>query len=306
MIKPEYRAQVDLLLQLLPYVAKEEIFALKGGTAINLFVRDLPRLSVDMDLAYLPFDARKDALINIQEGLKRIKTAMEKTIPGLKVHTVSLKGGTDVKLNCQHSKAQIKIEVNTITRGHLFPVRMMPVRDLVQDEFGKFAAIQVVSHGELYGGKICAALDRQHPRDLFDVKLLLENEGFTHDVKQGFVLGLLSHYKPIHELLNPVFKNQEPAFNSQFAGMTAIEFSYKDYENTRTLLVDTLKKHLSEDDKKLILGFEKGKPGWSLFSQEKIKDFPAIQWKLQNIKKLILENPGKHGQLTKSLEEVLK
>jgi predicted nucleotidyltransferase component of viral defense system len=74
MIKKEYKAQVDLLLQVLPYVAKEKIFALKGGTAINLFVRDMPRLSVDIDLTYLPFDNRKDALKNIQDGLKPNKS----------------------------------------------------------------------------------------------------------------------------------------------------------------------------------------------------------------------------------------
>ena len=50
MILQAYKAQVDLLLQILPHIAKEEIFALKGGTAINLFVRDMPRLSIDIDL----------------------------------------------------------------------------------------------------------------------------------------------------------------------------------------------------------------------------------------------------------------
>lgn len=99
MISPGYRAQVNLLLQVLPYVAKENTFALKGGTAINLFVRDMPRLSVDIDLTYLPLDSREDALKNIQKGFNRIKTDLEKNIQGLKVHAVSLNGGTDVKLN---------------------------------------------------------------------------------------------------------------------------------------------------------------------------------------------------------------
>ena len=94
---------VDLLLQVLPYVAKEKNFALKGGTAINLFVRDMPRLSVDIDLTYLPLDSRKDALNNIQDGLTRIKADIEKNIPDVKVHTVPLNGGTDVKLNVQRN-----------------------------------------------------------------------------------------------------------------------------------------------------------------------------------------------------------
>jgi len=61
MIADIYRSQVELLLRVLPYVAKEKVFALKGGTAINLFVRDLPRLSVDIDLTYLPFEDRATA-----------------------------------------------------------------------------------------------------------------------------------------------------------------------------------------------------------------------------------------------------
>jgi hypothetical protein len=55
---PFYR-QVVLLIELLPLVARERCFALKGGTAINLFVRDLPRLSVDIDLTYLPIKCPK-------------------------------------------------------------------------------------------------------------------------------------------------------------------------------------------------------------------------------------------------------
>ncbi|HUX55761.1 MAG TPA: nucleotidyl transferase AbiEii/AbiGii toxin family protein [Bacteroidales bacterium] len=305
MILEAYRTQVDLLLRILPYVAKEEIFALKGGTAINLFVHDLPRLSVDIDLTYLPLDSRDEALKNIHKGLGRIKSSIELAIEGLKVSAVSLNGDTDVKLNCQFPNAQIKIEVNTITRGHLFPVRLMHVTDRVQNEFGKFAAINVVSHAELYGSKICAALDRQHPRDMFDIKQFFDSEGLDDDVCQGFILSALSHNKPIHELLNPIIKDQKSAFNAQFAGMTAIEFSYEDYEKERKILIDIMNLLLSKDDKELILGFEKGEPDWNKFPHKGIKDFPAIKWKLHNINKLKLANPIKHSKLIRSLEAVL-
>ena len=227
MILAIYKAQVDLLLQVLPHVAKEKIFALKGGTAINLFVRDMPRLSVDIDLTYLPLDSRENALQNIQDGLNQIKVDIEKNVPEVKVQTVPLNGGTDVKLNCQGKNAQIKIEVNTITRGNVFPTQLMQVVDSVQDEFGKFAAINMVSLAELYGGKICAAIDRQHPRDVFDVKLLLENEGLTDEIWDGVKIGMISHYKPINELLSPILKDQKSVFDNQFAGMTSVEFTYK-------------------------------------------------------------------------------
>ena len=181
----------------------------------------------------------------------------------------------------------------------------MQVKDTVQEEFGKFVAINIVSHAELYGGKICAALDRQHPRDLFDVKLLLDSEGFSNEVCYGFIVGLLSHYKPIHELIDPILKDQKSAFDAQFAGMSTIEFSYNDYENTRHQLVTLINRSLTDDDKNLIFSFEKGIPDWGLFPYEIIKDLPAVQWKLLNINKLIKENPSKHEQLVLALEKVL-
>ena len=305
MILHKYKEQVDLLFQVLPYVAKENMFALKGGTAINLFVREMPRLSVDIDLTYLPLNSRNDALKNLAEGLNRIKVDIEKNIKGVRVHSVSLNGKTDVKLNCQGQNAQIKIEVNTITRGNIFPTKLMQVVDSVQDEFGKFAAINVVSFAELYGGKICAAVDRQHPRDIFDVKLLFENEGFTNDVWDGFKTGLISHYKPISELLSPILKDQKSAFDKQFLGMARVNFSYGDYENTRQRLIDTISERLTDKDKKFLVSFEIGEPQWDLFPYDVLKDLPAIKWKLINIRRLKKENIDKHQQIIKNLKDVL-
>lgn len=306
MILPVYRAQVDLLLQVLPYVAKEEVFALKGGTAINLFIREMPRLSVDIDLTYLPLDSRTEALKNIEEGLGRIKADIEKNVPGITINTVPLNGGTDVKLNCQGQGAQIKIEANTITRGNVFPTELMQVVDSVQDEFDKFAAINVVSFAELYGGKICAAVDRQHPRDIFDVKLLLDNEGFTDEIWQGFMIGMISHYKPISELISPILKNQKSAFDNQFSGMTSVDFSYEDYETTRATLIETIQKRIIDNDKKFLLSFEMGEPNWDLFPHKVLKDLPAIKWKLLNIEKLKKANPKKHEQMIVYLKKLLE
>ena len=305
MILPKYRAQVDLLLQALPHVAKEEVFALKGGSAINLFVRNLPRLSVDIDLTYLPFDDRKTALSNISGTLSRIKERLEASIKGINVIPTPLNQGEDVKLNCQLKNAQIKIEVNTTTRGHIFPVRLLQVTESVQDEFGKFAAINVVSHAELFGGKICAALDRQHPRDLFDVKLLLENEGYSPDIKIGFMVALLSHMRSMSEILQPHLLDQQSAFEKQFAGMSLIPFTYADYETTRTQLIHTINSSWTETDKNFLLSFKKGAPDWELLPIPVLKDLPAIKWKLENINKLIRDNPTKHAELLDKLKKVI-
>jgi predicted nucleotidyltransferase component of viral defense system len=305
MILQKYKAQVDLLLQVLPHVAKEEVFALKGGTAINLFVRDMPRLSVDIDLTYLPFDDRATALQKISEALAGIKNRLETSIRGITVTSAPPREGQDVKLNCQLGNAQIKIEVNTTTRGNILPVRLMQISESVQNEFHKFAAIKVVSHAELFGGKICAALDRQHPRDLFDVHLLLENEGYTNDIKIGFMAALLSHMRSMSEILQPHFLDQQSAFEKQFAGMASIPFTYQDFEATRKRLVNTINSQWNDNDRTFLLSFKKGAPDWNLFPNAELKNLPAIHWKLENIGKLKTKNPKKHADLVAALETKL-
>jgi predicted nucleotidyltransferase component of viral defense system len=304
MIDPKHRAQVELLLQTIPYVAKEEIFALKGGTAINLFIRSLPRLSVDIDLTYIPINDRETALSEISEGLGRIKADLEKSIPGISVTAVS-REGEDAKINCQLQKAQIKIEVNTTTRGTISDPDLLKVDKKVQESFGRFAAIKVVSMAEMFGGKICAALDRQHPRDLFDVKLLLENEGLTEEIKYGFLVALISHMRPINELLNPTFIDQRNAFETQFSGMSDIPFSYEEFEKTREELISQIISKLTLEDKRFLVSFKEADPIWEFFNVENASELPAVRWKLQNIERLKRENPQKHSDLVDTLEKVL-
>lgn len=167
----EYRSQVSLLLQVLPEVANEPVFALHGGTAINLFVRNMPRLSVDIDLTYTLIESREASLKTILTHLDRLKTKFTTSFPKA---CISLQRQT-LKLYITTSNAQIKLEVNQINRGLIgHPVTLI-LCEKAQQEFDAFCSIPVVPLGQLYGGKICAALDRQHPRDLFDIKYFLEN-----------------------------------------------------------------------------------------------------------------------------------
>jgi predicted nucleotidyltransferase component of viral defense system len=226
MIKQAYKNQVVLLLNVLPEVAKENCFALHGGTAINLFIRDMPRLSVDIDLTYLPIEERGTTLANIAAALERIKSNLEKVIKDARITHREGVG----KLLISARGVEIKLEVNLVMRGTLAaPVRMQLCQK-VQNDFEAFSAIDVVPIGQLYGGKICAALDRQHPRDLFDIKYLLENEGFTNEIKEGFLLCLLSSDRPINEVISPDFQDQHQAIDNQFAGMSEEAFSYEEYE----------------------------------------------------------------------------
>lgn len=304
MISPVYRAQVDLLLRVLPYVAKEEAFALKGGTAINLFVRDMPRLSVDIDLTYLPFDKREDALREIAAALHRIKDRVEKAIPGLAATVAAQSGGQEAKLICKSADATIKIEVNTAMRGSLWPARKLEITNATQNEFGKSAVVSVVSSGELYGGKICAALDRQHPRDLFDIHQLLANEGITDEIRLGFLASLLSHTRPIHEVIRPNFQDQRELFEKHFAGMAIAPFTYDDFEAARTRLVETIHARMTAEDRAFLLSFKNAEPNWGLIPLEKLRDMPAVRWKLSNIQQL-KKNRAKHAAQLKALEKAL-
>jgi len=306
MIAAKYKAQVDLLLTILPLVAKERSFALKGGTAINLFIREMPRLSVDIDLTYTSVtDNRDTALKNISDALNRIENDIKKTVSDISVTHVPPHQGEDVKLNCQIPGAHVKIEVNTTTLGIVMPVRMMPITDIVQTEYKKFAAINIVAHGELFGGKICAALDRQHPRDIFDIYHLLQNEGFSEEIKLGFIMFLLSHFRPMSELIDPHLSDQKQTFETQFSGMTVTPFTYENFEHTRTQLIYEVRKSLTNNDKKFFLSFKKGEPQWELFPMKELKDLPAVKWKLQNIQNLKAKNPEKHSALYRTLEEKL-
>jgi predicted nucleotidyltransferase component of viral defense system len=293
-----YRRQVSLLLTVLPEVAKEKCFALHGGTAINLFVRDMPRLSVDIDLTYLPIEDRNTSFAHIAEALERIKTSIEKIIPNAKVSRQQ----NAIKLQISANKVDIKLEVNPVNRGALSEPVEMVLCAKAQNDFEVFCVMPVVTPGQLFGGKIIAALDRQHPRDLFDIKYLLDTEGFPLKIKEGFLHYLICSDRPINEVITPNFQDQRATMENQFAGMTDEAFDYEEYENVREKLVQTIHANLTEDDKNFLLSVKNATPDWSIYNFER---FPAIRWKLQNLRNLKENNPEKHGELYKALEKKL-
>ncbi|WP_202409492.1 nucleotidyl transferase AbiEii/AbiGii toxin family protein [Hufsiella arboris] len=185
--KEEYEQQVRLLVSILPIIDKEKIFALKGGTAINLFYRPFPRLSVDIDLLYLPMDDRETAWQNIKEAFVRIAGGIKKVMPAAKIQNTTLQQEDSLRIIVSLGDVRIKIELSPVIRGTVFAPQRMSVREEVEKDFG-YTEILVASHADLYAGKICAALDRQHPRDLFDVKQLYENEGLTDDLRKTVIV----------------------------------------------------------------------------------------------------------------------
>ncbi|WP_114450919.1 MULTISPECIES: hypothetical protein [Pseudidiomarina] len=135
---------------------------------------------------------------------------------------------------------------------------------------------------------MCAALDRQHPRDLFDTKLLLENIGFTDEIKRSFIFALISSNRPTHEMLVPNILDQRAAFENQFEGMSNVVFTYADFEATRVKLIETVTRSLNEADKQFLLSFNGLEPDWSIHDY---RQFPSVKWKLMNLAKFKKECP---------------
>lgn len=297
-----YRKQVSLILRVLPIVATESCFALKGGTAINLFIRNMPRLSVDIDLAYLPVQPRDESLKEIDASLKNIASKIEKTISGSKVRTAVLRG-TDfvVKLLVSAADVQIKIEVTPVLRGTVFPTRMLTVAEKVLEEFG-FAEIAVVSFEDLYGGKLVAALDRQHPRDLYDVRLLLKNEGLTRDLFRAFLVYLISHDRPMSEIIAPNLRDIQHEFEHGFVGMTVDQVAPEELEETRKLLIEQIHNAFTDSDRNFLMSIKRGTPQWELLDIPGVDELPAVRWKLQNLGNL---KPAKRDELMEKLKTAL-
>ncbi len=283
-----YSKQVSLLIRVMPSVYKIRDFAVHGGTAINLFHRNLSRYSVDIDLTYIPIADRESSLQAINQHLAILKASIEKTVPGIRIiHKKEV-----LKLLCCVNGTTVKIEVNGTKRGLIGDMQTLPLCDKAKKEFGMTCFANIVSWSQLYGGKIVAALSRQHPRDLFDCRGITGEE--FAEVKSGFMLCLLGSDKPIIESLAPNPIDQNDALENQFVGMTDEPFSYGDYETSRKNLIEVVNAGLSELDREFLISFENGEPAWDKCCGGNLSHYPSVKWKLQNIEVLKKKNPSKH------------
>ena len=294
--------QAKLMLRILPIVVEEKVFALKGGTAINFFVRDMPRLSVDIDLVYLPLSKREDALIEISQSLSRIALKIKRMFPGIVIAEKKNDVGFLTKLIIRQDKAVVKIEPNLVLRGSVYPVETRTLVSKAQDMFEMYLEAPTLSIGDLYGGKICAALDRQHPRDFFDIKVFFEHEKFTDTVRKAFIVYLISHNRPMIELLNPRFYDFRDVYDSEFKGMVEDYIEYKELVETRYELVKNIKNSITHKEKQFIVSVQDGDPMWELLGLKGIEKLPAVKWKLLNVKKM---NPVKRKEVVMKLQDYL-
>lgn len=297
----DFNKTVELLLEILPYAMKDTRVALKGGTAINFFHRDFPRLSVDIDLCYLPLESREETFNHLHEILKQIKTDLENDLKLDVTSNHPFDGKKEAKLTARKDDIEVKIEPNYTLRSSLFNSVIIPLSPLAQKKFGVEVEVLCLSLPDTFGGKICAALDRQHPRDLFDVKNLFDNEGITVDVKDSFLFYLISHNRPINELLDPNFKNIENEYNDEFVSMAKVDVPLEELIEVRAELVQGIKNALTENDKKFLVSFVSNNPDWTLVRDDKIKDFPSVKWKMMNQKKMKESKLSEYIELVKNV-----
>lgn len=299
-----YTDTVRLLLDVAPDVFANELFAMKGGTAINLFVLDMPRLSVDIDVVYLPrATPREDALLAINQQLAAIADQVAKR--GLQARLVPSKDLGDTKLIVENDNAQVKIEVNTVFRGSVLAPESRSLSSRTARLFAAEIDLPVLAKDELYAGKLVAAVDRQHPRDLFDVWQLYQAGGITDGMVECFVIYLAGHNRPIHEVLFGNPKNITAEYERAFLGMTDVACPLAVLLHTQEQLRQELPARLSTEQKRFLLGLASAQPDWSLLACPHAAELPALRWKLSNLERFRKQRKNDFNAQIAALEKAL-
>jgi len=299
-----YLDTARMLVQVAPFVFTDDALALKGGTAINLFTRDMPRLSVDLDLVFAdPAVPREQALRRINAAIRLASERLTKS--GFQTRASTAAGAGETKLLVRRGSIEVKIEVNFVLRGTVRPVRVASLTPRARETLLADLEIPVASLEDLYGGKLVAALDRQHPRDLFDVLQLFENEGITNGIRRAFVVYLASHTRPVHEVLFPRLRDVTQDYENNFVGMTLAPVSLDKLLEARDRMLSELHAGLGENEVNFLRSLVRAEPDWPLLEIPHLDTMPSLRWKLQNLEKLKASNPNKFSEQAKALDDAL-
>lgn len=299
-----YADTVRLLLSVAPDVFASDVFAMKGGTAINLFVQDMPRLSVDIDVVYLPWQTPRDeALQAINQELAAIATRVAPL--GVQTRLVRSKDLGDTKLIVENDSSQVKVEVNVVFRGSVLPTERRPLSSRSSDLFGVEFELPMLARDELYASKLVAALDRQHPRDLFDVWQLYESGGISDGMVECFVVYLAGHNRPPHEVLFGNDKDVAAEYERAFVGMTEVDSSLDTLLEARRQLRSELPQRLTAAQRQFLTGLVRAEPDWSLLHCQHAAQLPALRWKLSNLETFRQRRPEDFTKQAEILEGLL-
>jgi hypothetical protein len=303
-MNPIYLDTARLLTQIAPLVFSDGTFALKGGTAINMFIRDLPRLSVDLDLVFIDHSLTRDkALGHINEAIRQ--SADRLNARGFQTRTTMMADSGETKLLVRRGGIEVKIEVNFVMRGTVHPVRQATLTPRARELLLADLEIPVVSLEDLYGGKLVAAMDRQHPRDLFDVMQLFAHEGISPGIRRAFVVYLACHNRPVHEVLFPTLRDISQEYERNFKGMTSEPVELPELLATRERMMHELQSGLDSDERRFLLTLIANQPEWPLLGIEHVDQLPGIRWKLHNLGQLQKANARKFAEQADMLARLL-
>ena len=126
--------------------------------------------------------------------------------------------------------------------------------------------------------------------------------GSATSLRQAFIVYLLSHDRPMSEVLKPTLKNIEAAFTHGFSGMTRDPVELADLLAARAALIKSIVGDMPAAHRKFLISFERGEPDWDLLGLPNAAELPAVRWRQQNLDKL---SPNKRAILVARLEEVL-
>ncbi len=300
-----YLDSARLLTRVAPLVLGDDTFAIKGGTAINMFVRDMPRLSVDLDLVFPDHTlSRKQALKRINEAIRQSVARLKKQ--GFQTHAPVSADAGETKLLVRQAATEVKIEVNFVMRGTVNPVRMASLTQNARDTLQADLEIPVVSLEDVYGGKLVAAMDRQHPRDLFDVMQLFAHEGITAGIRRAFVVYLASHNRPVHEVLFPSLRDIRREFEHNFAGKTVEPVELDALLAARERMVRELQQGLTADERRFLMSLVAAEPEWKLLNVPHLEQLPGLRWKLQNLERLQKSDARKFAEQSDTLTRLFE
>lgn len=300
-----YLDSARLLAQVAPFVVVDNTFALKGGTAINLFIRDMPRLSVDLDLIFTDHTVPRDQALRCISDILSQSAARLRQL-GFQTHAPATADSNETKLLVRRGAIEVKIEANFVLRGTVLPVRRQSLTPNAQEALLADIEIPIASLEDVYGGKLVAAMDRQHPRDLFDVQQLFAHEGITASIRRAFVVYLASHNRPVHEVLFPSLRDIRREFEYNFVGMTARPVELDALLDVRQRMMRELQQGLDANERGFLLSLAAAEPEWSLLEVGHLEQLPGLRWKLQNLKSLRKTNAQKFSQQRKLLEDLLQ
>lgn len=281
-----YADRVQLLVDVLPALDGEPRFALKGGTAINLFEHDLPRLSVDIDVTWLPTQDFETDSREIEAALGDLSRGLKSRMPQLQINMSRAQDAThSCRIIAQRGRARVQIETTPVMRGTVHPIRRVRIQPGVERQFG-FAEVQVVHFNDLYAGKIAAALSRQHPRDLFDIDLLLRRGPISSELWRTFLVYLTASPKPAADILLPSPPADfDDVFRTQFSGMTTEPVSAEALLDARQRLLNAVAGLMDHASRSFLESVETETPRFDLIGLPSAASLPAVRWKLGNLAK---------------------